>query len=677
MFSDTVEGVKTIELAVSNDKIFNYTGDVQEYTVPRDGYYYIELGGAAGGNGKYENATSKDEIFGAKTSGYIELNAGEKLYIYVGKRGEDINTNCRTSGYEFNGGGIAKPAKDGICGATGGGATDVRLTSGSWDDTKSLISRIMVAGAGAGGPIVPARVYSSPYGGTLYGVKSLNDNYQDNLGNPGTQINGGSAPNKYSDAQSNGTAGSFGKGGYGGANSSTAYTGGGGGGGSGYYGGSGSSGITSGAIGGGGGSSYISGYAGVNSVENNTKITHTNQTIHYSGKYFIGADMIEGQNSGDGYAKISFIGTKPKRKNTKLNNIRYIKDCISYNTNTNGNHWGEIQAIKDGVNVAKGKTVTGTASQNSSYPYSRITDGDITYSNYAQPLSAVSNQCVTVDLEQTYDLDEIALWNYFGDQRKYYYNNFQVSSDNSTWINLSEDEIWYETSNGVRYNAYIDHINGYVGRSPMYLWYDGYANNGGKRKTSSTTWKNLATANNNGTITGATWYPNYLLFDGVNDWVKIAQMNYTNLTIEIVFKKDSLTGSNETLVSNTESGGYDIYYDAKNKYLAGEIFSNSTWQTVTSNITLGKISTAVFTYDNSNLKFYTFGNLKNSKPYTGNITTTTGNTVMALGVNPAGTSAQNNFFKGNIYSVRIYNKALTKDEILHNYQYDKQRFYID
>ena len=153
-------------------------------------------------------------------------------------------------------------------------------------------------------------------------------------------------------------------------------------------------------------------------------------------------------------------------------------------------------------------------------------------------------------------------------------------------------------------------------------------------------------------------------------------MNYTNLTIEIVFKKDSLTGNNETLVSNTESGGYDIYYDAKNKYLTGEIFSNSTWQTVTSNIILGKISTAVFTYDNSNLKFYTFGNLKNSKPYTGNITTT-GNTVMALGVNPAGTSAQNNFFKGNIYSVRIYNKALTKDEILHNYQYDKQRFYID
>ena len=58
--------------------------------------------------------------------------------------------------------------------------------------------------------------------------------------------------------------------------------------------------------------------------------------------------MIEGQNKGNGYAKIKYIGDKPKRKNANLNNVRYIKDCISYNTRNNNNHWGEIQAIKDG-----------------------------------------------------------------------------------------------------------------------------------------------------------------------------------------------------------------------------------------------------------------------------------------------------------------------------------------
>ena len=142
MFSDSIEGAKTIEVQASFDyeKTFDYTGDVQTYTVPRTGYYYIEMAGGAGGAG------SK----GAKLNGYVKLNAGEKLYFYVGKQGSEADTNCRTSGYEFNGGGIALPGKSGICGSTGGGATDVRLVGGSWDDTKSLISRIMVAGAGGG-----------------------------------------------------------------------------------------------------------------------------------------------------------------------------------------------------------------------------------------------------------------------------------------------------------------------------------------------------------------------------------------------------------------------------------------------------------------------------------------------------------------------------------------------
>ena len=129
-------------------KEFSYTGDVEEYIVPRDGWYYIELGGAQGGSSYIEGNGTYDGGLGAVTSGYIELEAGEKLYFYVGGADTGYNTNCRTSGYEFNGGGIAKPASNGICGATGGGATDVRLVGGSWNNTASLISRIMVAAGG-------------------------------------------------------------------------------------------------------------------------------------------------------------------------------------------------------------------------------------------------------------------------------------------------------------------------------------------------------------------------------------------------------------------------------------------------------------------------------------------------------------------------------------------------
>ena len=63
--------------------------------------------------------------------------------MYVGKAGS-VNEASRT----FNGGGRCA-ATDGGC-ASGGGATDIRLKSGNWYDFNSLLSRIMVAGGGAG-----------------------------------------------------------------------------------------------------------------------------------------------------------------------------------------------------------------------------------------------------------------------------------------------------------------------------------------------------------------------------------------------------------------------------------------------------------------------------------------------------------------------------------------------
>ena len=35
------------------------------------------------------------------------------------------------------------------------------------------------------------------------------------------------------------------------------------------------------------------------------------------------------------------------------------------------------------------------------------------------------------------------------------------------------------------------------------------------------------------------------------------------------------------------------------------------------------------------------------------------------------------YFNGEIYSIRVYNRALTEDEILHNYNYDKGKFNLE
>ena len=187
-----VEAEQRVGDISGESKEFSYTGNYEEYIVPRDGWYYIELEGAQGGN---------IGGLGSKTSGYIELEAGEKLYFYVGGQGKNSNTNCRISGYEFNGGGIARPASNGVCGPTGGGATDVRLVGGSWDNTSSLISRIMVAASGGGGEGNNATLVQGD-GGTLYGVEAISatSSYNQYMGKPGTQISGGTAPTKYSAA---------------------------------------------------------------------------------------------------------------------------------------------------------------------------------------------------------------------------------------------------------------------------------------------------------------------------------------------------------------------------------------------------------------------------------------------------------------------------------------------
>ena len=94
--------------------------------------------------------------------------------------------------------------------------------------------------------------------------------------------------------------------------------------GGGYYGGYSST--DSPAGGAGGGSGFISGYDGCNAISEEStesKIIHTNQENHYSGKYFTNAILLDGNsnnipdkvsneqeqpNSGDGFAKITFLG---------------------------------------------------------------------------------------------------------------------------------------------------------------------------------------------------------------------------------------------------------------------------------------------------------------------------------------------------------------------------------
>ena len=333
----------------NQDKTYAYSysgvninaGRYQIFEAEKTGTYKIELWGAQGGS--YQKDTSNFYGgHGAYTSGEISVTKGQKFYIYVGSQGNNFKY---TDNAGWNGGGSNSSNNSSSAGLGGGGATDVRLSKTSlltsWNEFESLKSRIMVAAGGGGAN----RYYnnSSNYGydvggagGGLVGHNGAwssrtNSDWDSSRGIGGTQSLGGYRQNASSTSN-----GGFGYGG------STEYGGAGGGG---YYGGGGGG----NAIGaGGGGSSYISGYEGCSSIEEEStaiNIIHNGNSFHYSNYYFTNTLILDGKNSnmpthdgdktmngntGDGYAKISFINSnenKNKRDNTW--NYMYSGENIS------------------------------------------------------------------------------------------------------------------------------------------------------------------------------------------------------------------------------------------------------------------------------------------------------------------------------------------------------------
>ena len=291
---------------------FNYTGDYQEYTVPETGKYKIECYGARGGCNNWAGTYLSDYGLGGYESGIIELTKGEKLYIYVGKKGADgVKQANQLTSTSFNGGGAGIGSSDNDDGGgAGGGATDVRLVAGNWDDFESLKSRIIVAGGGSGGATVTGG-FNKPSGGSGGGLtgkgsiwKYSNTEVSNHTYN-GTQTTG----YKFGIGQNAITKGNTGGAGAGG----------------GYYGGYTST--DSPAGGAGGGSGYVSGYTGCNSItkestENN--ITHTGSSVHYSGKVFTDIVLKNEVNSKSGYAVITKIDDRNREFTYTGNYQEYV-----------------------------------------------------------------------------------------------------------------------------------------------------------------------------------------------------------------------------------------------------------------------------------------------------------------------------------------------------------------
>ena len=275
------------------------------FTAQATGKYKLQVWGAQGGT---RSTTYGTGGLGGYSVGTIELQKNDKLYVYVGGKGASSASSTSLVSGGYNGGGGSK-----YYGGTGGGATDIRFVSGTYNNSASLYSRVIVAGGGGGAQGRASTSYKAN-GGAGGGATGQTGGYYGTLtaasnGGPGGTI---SAAGKVINSSYGNTAGAFGVGGNGDYRSTSYYgvgAGGGGwyGGGTGYY----------RYAGGGGGSGWIYTQATYNEWKTANATDSANYTVDT--KYYLtdastsaGNQSFESTSggtetghSGDGYAKIT------------------------------------------------------------------------------------------------------------------------------------------------------------------------------------------------------------------------------------------------------------------------------------------------------------------------------------------------------------------------------------
>ncbi|ENY8644222.1 glycine rich domain-containing protein [Clostridioides difficile] len=150
---------------------FDFKAEAQPITL-KAGKYKLECWGA---HGKVWGGDSQSS--GGYSYGELTLKKETTLYVYTGATG----SSNKYEKFTFNGGGLGVSSG-------GGGATDIRLVNGDWNNEQGLLSRIIVAGGGGG-------AFSKTPAGKGGGFKDGNSTNDDNssmlIVPGGTQYDGG------------------------------------------------------------------------------------------------------------------------------------------------------------------------------------------------------------------------------------------------------------------------------------------------------------------------------------------------------------------------------------------------------------------------------------------------------------------------------------------------------
>jgi hypothetical protein len=191
----------------------------------------------------------------------------------------------------------------------------------------------------------------------------------------------------------------------------------------------------------------------------------------------------------------------------------------------------------------------------------------------------------------------------------------------------------------------------------------------------STTWNDISRGGNNGTLTNGPTFNSAnrgsIYFDGTNDYVNCGpSTNAMSNVFTYCFWASPIEINGGSLLGNSkEGGGVHIFMDFSNLYLVKQNI-----------IIMGSCSTSsalpnwnyyCISYSSPNITFFINGNLIT----TGTFATTfdfTNSDVWIGSRASFGTPYQP--YRGRISSVQLYNKILTSQQILQNYNAIKGRY---
>ena len=169
-------------------KSFDYTGSEQTYTVPKTGKYKLEVWGAQGAT----DTTDKMGRLGGYSRGTISLQKNQKIYIFVGGKGQNINSGSQTGTIRSypNGGAITVKSKDNysITYSSGGTQSSGGTGGGNLDGGNPTSYLNGIFGAGGGTNVNSNANISGSGGGGYYGGGAswggLPEEVQDTLETP-------------------------------------------------------------------------------------------------------------------------------------------------------------------------------------------------------------------------------------------------------------------------------------------------------------------------------------------------------------------------------------------------------------------------------------------------------------------------------------------------------------